>query len=125
MKAIGEIKKNNRLWITDSWSGGMAGYIVHPNYKPRQMTFVATYNDKCEDGKYWEHVSVALPRRCPTWDEMCMVKDIFWGEEECVIQFHPPKSQYVDLHPYCLHLWKEKGVDIIPPLGKGASNYGI
>lgn len=57
----------------------------------------------------WEHVSVSLPRRCPTWDEMCLIKDIFWDEEECVVQFHPPRSQYVDTHPYCLHLWKKIG----------------
>lgn len=55
------------------------------------------------------HVSVSLPRRCPTWDEMCLIKDIFWDEEECVVQFHPPRSQYVDTHPYCLHLWKKIG----------------
>lgn len=36
-------------------------------------------------------------------------KDIFWDEEECVVQFHPPRSQYVDTHPYCLHLWKKIG----------------
>ena len=47
--------------------------------------------------------------RCPTWDEMCLVKDIFWQDDECVIQFHPPKSEYVNLHPYCLHLWKKIG----------------
>ena len=44
--------------------------------------------------------------RCPTWKEMCYVKDIFWNRDECVIQFHPPESEYVNTHPYCLHLWK-------------------
>ena len=57
----------------------------------------------------WEHVSVSRRDRCPTWDEMCLIKDIFWDEEECVVQFHPPRSQYVDTHPYCLHLWKKIG----------------
>ena len=61
------------------------------------------------NGGGWEHVSVSLPRRCPTWEEMCMVKDIFWGEEECVVQFHPPKSESINVHPYCLHLWKKIG----------------
>lgn len=54
----------------------------------------------------WEHVSVSLKNRCPNWEEMCFVKDLFWLPEECVIQFHPPKSDYVNCHPYCLHLWK-------------------
>lgn len=54
-------------------------------------------------------------RRCPTWEEMCMVKDIFWGEEECVVQFHPPRSEYVNRHPYCLHLWKKIGEEYETP----------
>ena len=66
-------------------------------------------------GGGWEHVSVSLARRCPTWEEMCMVKDIFWGEEECVVQFHPPRSEYVNRHPYCLHLWKKIGEEYETP----------
>ena len=66
----------------------------------RLMTIVAS------DGLGWEHVSVSLRDRCPTWEEMCWVKDLFWDEEEVVIQYHPTKSQQVNFHPYCLHLWK-------------------
>lgn len=54
----------------------------------------------------YEHVSVSLPNRNPNWDEMCFVKDLFWDEEEMCIQFHPKKSQYVNLHSHCLHIWK-------------------
>lgn len=54
----------------------------------------------------WEHVSVSLQTRCPTWDEMCWIKDLFFEDEETVLQFHPPKSEYVDFHPFCLHLWR-------------------
>lgn len=56
----------------------------------------------------WEHVSVSLDGRPPNWAEMCFVKDLFWEEEETVVQFHPPKSEYVNFHPRCLHLWKHK-----------------
>ncbi len=57
----------------------------------------------------WEHVSVSLPdspKRCPSWDEMCIVKNLFWDESECVVQFHPPKSDYVNFHAGVLHLWR-------------------
>lgn len=48
---------------------------------------------------------------------MCKVKDLFWDEEDVVVQFHPRKSEYVDNHKYCLHLWRKAGVDIeTPPL---------
>lgn len=64
----------------------------------------------------WEHVSVSTQNRCPTWDEMCRVKDLFWGSHELVIQMHPPRHLYVNHHPFCLHLWKPIGVDVpIPP----------
>jgi hypothetical protein len=64
----------------------------------------------------WEHVSVSTDRRrSPNWREMCFVKDLFWDEEECVVQYHPPLSQYVKNHRYCLHLWKPMGPLPIPP----------
>lgn len=57
----------------------------------------------------WEHVSVSLQNRrdrCPSWEEMCIVKSLFWDDEEAVIQFHPPKSEYVNFHGGCLHLFR-------------------
>lgn len=57
-------------------------------------------------GDGWEHVSVSLQNRCPTWSEMCAVKAAFWDPEDCVVQFHPPQSRYVNHYPYCLHMWR-------------------
>jgi hypothetical protein len=58
------------------------------------------------DGLAWAHVSVSLPDRCPTWEEMCHVKELFWRSDEAVMQLHPPRSEYVNYHPHCLHLWR-------------------
>ena len=69
-----------------------------------------------EQDPEWEHVSVSLEKRCPNWKEMCLVKDLFWDESECVIQFHPPRSEYVNNHPFCLHLWKSRTLSLCPPL---------
>ncbi len=71
------------------------------------------------DGLGWEHVSVSLPKRCPTWKEMCSIKGRFWDDEDSVIQIHPPVSQYINNHPYCLHLWRKVGTNDfyeMPPL---------
>jgi hypothetical protein len=54
----------------------------------------------------WEHVSVSTERRIPNWIEMSFVKNLFWDAEELVVQFHPPKSAHINLHPNCLHLWR-------------------
>lgn len=64
----------------------------------------------------WEHVSVSTARRPPSWEEMCFVKDLFWLPEETVVQLHPPRSQWVNNHPMCLHLWRPIGAGIaLPP----------
>lgn len=69
----------------------------------------------------WEHVSLRArypsgKERTPSWSEMCFVKDLFWDEEECVIQYHPPRSEYVNNHPFVLHLWKPTRAQIpLPP----------
>ena len=65
-----------------------------------------TLNVIASDGMDWEHVSVSLPNRTPNWREMCFIKDLFWDEEDVVIQYHPKKSEYVNRHDNCLHLWK-------------------
>lgn len=67
------------------------------------------------DGEGWEHVSVSLPDRCPTWGEMCSIKAMFWSDETTVMQLHPPRSQWVSNHAYCLHLWRPIGQDIPAP----------
>lgn len=58
----------------------------------------------------WEHVSVNAIRgkksRVPTWREMSYVKDLFWDDEDVVVQFHPRRSEYVNQHPNVLHLWR-------------------
>lgn len=64
-----------------------------------------------EDECGWEHVSIELmARRLPTWSEMCEIKNIFWDEEEEVVQIHPKKSEYVNIVD-ALHLWRPKNGD--------------
>jgi hypothetical protein len=67
------------------------------------------------NGEDWEHVSISLINRCPTWQEMCHIKSIFWNDDETVIQYHPAKEDYVNYHPFCLHLWKPIGKELPKP----------
>lgn len=79
------------------------------------------------DGGGWEHVSVSLPDRCPTWADMCAIKDLFWDEQDCVMQLHPPRSEYVNNHPYCLHLWRpiDAAIPLPPSLMVGFKSRGL
>lgn len=84
-------------------------------YGPSGMNLVILSSGEA-DGTGWEHVSVSGKNRCPNWIEMCFVKDLFWGEDEVVMQLHPAKQDYVNQHPYCLHLWKPTADPIpLPP----------
>ncbi len=60
------------------------------------------------DGEGWDHVSVSIPGadRCPTWEEMCKVKEWFFERTERVVQFHAPESEHINNHSKCLHLWR-------------------
>ena len=89
-------------------SYGNNGCFIIP-YQSFMLNVIAS------DGQGWEHVSVSLPGRTPNWSEMCFVKDLFWHENDCVVQFHPPKREYVNNHPNCLHLWKQIGKQIETP----------
>ena len=102
--------------------GETCGQFVFPTEnKAVTLCVLATNGDPLKEcpsigeGGDWEHVSVharlhhGRPNarlRTPTWDEMCLVKSLFWTDEETVIQYHPPKADYVNEHPHVLHLWR-------------------
>lgn len=67
------------------------------------------------DGIGWDHVSVSHRGRTPTWQEMCFVKDAFFGFDDWVVQYHPAIADYVNCHPYCLHLWRPQNADLPKP----------
>lgn len=91
--------KTGRMASTSADGNNGAFFITSLKLK-RPMTVIAS------DGLGWEHVSVSMPDRTPTWEQMCFIKNLFWDADDCVIQFHPPKSEYINNHPHCLHLWR-------------------
>ena len=108
MKTIDEIKNNKRVIIDHVGIDGGSGLIVMPTWKGSVIF---------SNGGGWEHVSVSPEkmRTVPTWDDMCLVKDIFFRDDEAVIQVHPAKADYVNNVPNCLHLWKCIYRDMVLP----------
>jgi len=67
-------------------------------------------------GEGWDHVSVSLPNRCPSWAEMEHVKRTFFRDDETAMQLHVPPSQHINRCKNCLHLWRpHKGSIPRPP----------
>lgn len=63
----------------------------------------------------WEHISVTPKnqKRCPTWEEMCAIKDMFFFPEEECIEYHPRRSEYVNYESNCLHIWRPVNGSVI------------
>lgn len=98
--------------------------VPHPDKKERER-YKAHFNIIVSSGEEsgWDHVSVhvryikdaKMRMRCPTWAEMCAIKDAFFEEDEVVMQLHPAKADYVNDHPCVLHLWKPLNLQIPTP----------
>lgn len=74
----------------------------------------------------WDHVSVSLPNRCPTWEEMCKVKDLFFYPHEVCFQLHPAQSDNISNHSFCLHIWRNihQNIPLPPPEMVGIKDMG-
>lgn len=107
MRSIDEILSNEKIWGSGAIFPFHSAFIKLPDCG----TCSVIWSD-CENG--YEHVSVSPKRKfnVPTWNDMCVLKDVFFDEEEEVYQIHPKKSQYVNSVNNCLHLWKPIGHEL-------------
>jgi len=70
-------------------------------------------------GQRWLHVSMSHPKRMPTYDDMCYLKKFWFGEEALAVEIHAPKSQHINHHPTCRHLWANLDEpDFLPDMRK-------
>lgn len=106
---VDSYRETDGIFKTNSGDNYGKFWIPHPSIKQRLQVIAAPSDSE------WQHVSVSLPSRCPTWEEMCFIKGLFWDEHEVVVQFHPAKDQYVNNHPFCLHLWRHNKVEMPTP----------
>ncbi len=109
MKNLDELKQVPNLLIGQIGLDGRAGEVHFHGWKG---TVIWSF------GNGWEHVSVCPYKKhiTPSWDDMCKLKEMFWNDKECVVQYHPPKSEYVNNLQNCLHLWRPIGKELpMPP----------
>jgi hypothetical protein len=99
--------------------GDRFGAFVVPVNSQMKLVIIATaaesHPDTPPETWWWEHASVHMEERqkngqwrerTPNWKLMCLVKDLFWDEDEMVVQFHPARKDYVNNHSTTLHLWR-------------------
>ena len=119
MRDIEEIKKTSGLVIKKEGIDGLAGTVFPIEYRKGKVKVNQNIDEALHfifsKGLDWEHLSVSTPVKTPTWEQMCKMKEIFWGDDEVCMELHPKKEEYVNMHPYCLHIWKPIGVEIPTP----------
>lgn len=100
MKTIDEIRKTRNLFIeAETDNAGMGGYY-YDVISGKNLNFIFSYQ------MGWEHLSVSMPSKTPSWDQMCRMKDIFWNKDEACVEYHPKEEDYVNMHKHCLHIWR-------------------
>lgn len=99
MKSINELQRTPNLLIRTIGEDGGYGEIQWGRLK---ASVIWSY------GGGWDHVSVAPYKHSytPSWEDMCKVKDMFFGAGETVVQYHPAEKDYVNNMRNCLHLWR-------------------
>lgn len=75
-----------------------------------------------DDGRRWLHLSVSNPTRLPKWRELVEVKELFLGLERYAYQVVPPRSRYVNIHPFVLHLFSCLDGEPLPDFTQGSGS---
>lgn len=109
MKNIDKIKDTPNLVIRAEAKGDGLGGYYYDKISDKRLNFIFSYQ------MGWEHLSVSMPNRTPSWEQMCRMKDIFWDENEACVQYHPKKEDYVNNHEHCLHIWKPVDYELPTP----------
>lgn len=109
MRTNEELKNTPNLLVLQTAPDGGGGEILQLGKRWASVIW--------SNGAGWDHVSVAPYNRrvVPTWDDMCRLKDMFFREDEIAVQYHPPKSEYVNNVPNCLHLWRPTEAEMPTP----------
>lgn len=120
MRNIDEIKQTSGMVIKKEGKDGFGGTVFPIEYKNGKVRIVKDIDKALHFMFSWgcgfEHLSVSTPIKCPTWEQMCKMKDIFWRDDEVCMQLHPKKEDYVNCMQYCLHIWRPIDKEIpMPP----------
>lgn len=90
--------------------GGAKGGVFVVPFENVELRVIASSD------KNWDHVSVSLETRCPTWSEMEAVRKLFSKSHEVWFQLGMPESDHISFHPFCLHWWRHHFRELkLPP----------
>jgi hypothetical protein len=109
MRPWHQIVMDRRVHVYETSEDGGSFYVRSPTPPKPVMKVIAS------NGMGWDHVSVSLEHRTPTWAELEHVKRIFFEDDETAMQLHVPVAKHISVHEHCLHLWRPQAVPIPLP----------
>lgn len=77
----------------------------HLYFNNKNKMLVVISEALMNDNTWYLHVSCSYRNKLPSWNDLKRVKNLFIGEDRIAYQVLPKQSEYVNLMPYCLHLW--------------------
>lgn len=107
-------------WVPiDAPIPGMVAYVN----RAEGLTVILTAAPYDGDGRWWLHFSVASKTgQPPSWDQLIRAKEGLLGAESKAIQVIAPRSQWVNQHPGCLHLFVCLDADPLPDFTEGSGS---
>lgn len=84
---------------------GIFGYEAFEQKKSNPLRVIRSIDVDQENKRILLHISVSKQHSLPSWEDLVMVKETFSGKESRMFQCLPPRSEWVNSHPYTLHLW--------------------
>lgn len=57
-----------------------------------------------DEGKW--HLSISAQNSLPSYEELKEARYKFLPNDIYAAQIFPPKEEFVNMHPYCFHLWE-------------------
>lgn len=99
---------------SDSTYGNNGAFIIPSPHQPDVLLCIVS------DGGGWDHLSAhgesgGGQMFTPSWDDMAFLKELFFEDDEVVMQLHPAKKYYINCEPHTLHLWRSQEKDIPTP----------
>lgn len=100
------------LWV--EVHGTIPGAQTFRGSAPKTNGLVAIVDTLTIDGKEWRHLSVSRRSRTPSHEDMMEAADAFLDRDHVALSIYPKRSEWVNLHEHCLHLWQPLGFDPVP-----------
>jgi hypothetical protein len=64
-----------------------------------------------QDNGLW-HLSISTPSASPSYEEIKAARYKYIPNDVTMAQIFPPKEEFVNIHPFCHHLWEIKPDEI-------------